>query len=100
MMQMRRVDTAALERAAMASPDPPEPSAKDVLMPVDPNASVRISAFNWGAALCPGPGPRPPPALGARRSRYCLCRAQTRRDGGASRRLLSGTALRSGAELP
>src|SRR5260370_20515881 len=25
----------------------PEPSAKDVLMPVDPNAPVRISAFNW-----------------------------------------------------
>src|ERR1700730_5041655 len=47
MMQMKRVDIAARERAAMASPDPPEPSAKEVLMPVDPNASVRISAFNW-----------------------------------------------------
>src|SRR5260370_31079179 len=25
----------------------PEPSAKEVLMPVAPNAPVRISAFNW-----------------------------------------------------
>src|SRR5438132_9512681 len=25
----------------------PEPSAKEVLMPVNPDASVRISAFNW-----------------------------------------------------
>ena len=31
----------------MAPPHPPEPSAKEILMPVDPNASVRISAFNW-----------------------------------------------------
>jgi glutathione S-transferase len=31
----------------MASPHPPEQSAKEKLMPVDPNAPVRISAFNW-----------------------------------------------------
>ena len=46
MMQMKRIDIAALESAA-ADGSPPEPSAKEVLMPVDPNAAVRISAFNW-----------------------------------------------------
>src|ERR1700730_18420400 len=32
----------------------PELSAKEVLMPVDPNAPVRISAFNWVPAFAQG----------------------------------------------
>src|SRR5207237_10712880 len=32
----------------------PEPSAKEGLMPVDPNAPVRISAFNWVSPFAQG----------------------------------------------
>jgi hypothetical protein len=32
----------------------PEPSLKEVLMPVDPNAAVRVSAFDWVPPLPKG----------------------------------------------
>ena len=66
----------------MASPNPPEPQQRRQSYACRSQCRGPHQRLQLGAALCAGPGPRPPPALGARGSRHSLCRAQARRDGG------------------
>ena len=69
-------------------------------MPVDPNASVRISAFNWVPPFAQGQvrDLRPRWALEEAGIAYAVRKLDAMAE--RPRRLLSGAALRSGAELP